>query len=74
MAYEVQFLAEASDFSLVQTGSGAHPDSYPIGTGESFRASWVERSDVKLTTHLHLVPKSRMVELYLHPPYVVMGV
>jgi hypothetical protein len=23
---------------------------------------------VKLTTHLHLVPRSRMVELYLHSP------
>jgi hypothetical protein len=28
---------------------------------------------VKLTTHLNLVPKSRMVELYLHSPYVFMS-
>jgi hypothetical protein len=41
------------DFSLlhrVKTGSG----TYPIGR------------TVKLTTHLHLVPRSKMVELYLH--------
>jgi hypothetical protein len=29
-------------------------------------------SGVKLTTHLHLVPRSRRVELYLHSPYVFM--
>jgi len=32
----VQFLAGAENFSLhhhVQTGSGSHPASYPMGTG-----------------------------------------
>jgi hypothetical protein len=38
---------------VVQTGSGVHPTFYPTGTGGSFRR------DVKLTTHLHLVPRSR---------------
>jgi hypothetical protein len=28
---------------------------------------------VNLTTHLHLVPRSRMVELYLHSPYLFMA-
>jgi hypothetical protein len=28
---------------------------------------------VKPTTHFHLVPRSRMVELYLHTPYVFMA-
>jgi hypothetical protein len=35
----VRFLAEAGNFSLhhrVQNGSGAHPDSYPMGTRGSF--------------------------------------
>jgi len=35
----VQFLAGAGNFSLchcVQTGSGAHPASYPVGTRGSF--------------------------------------
>jgi hypothetical protein len=35
----VRFPAEAGNFSLrhrVQTGSGAHPVSYPMGTGGSF--------------------------------------
>jgi hypothetical protein len=40
-----------------QIGSGAHPASYSVGTGGSFPG-------VKLTTHLQLVPRSRMVELY----------
>jgi hypothetical protein len=37
---------QGKDFSLlhsVQPGSGAHPASYPMGTGGSF--SWVKRSD-----------------------------
>jgi hypothetical protein len=36
---ELQFLARARDFSLlhsVQTGSGVHPASSPMGTGDSF--------------------------------------
>jgi hypothetical protein len=35
----VRFPARAENFSLrrgVQTGSGAHPASYPMGTGGSF--------------------------------------
>jgi hypothetical protein len=38
-AIEVRFPAEAEDFSsslCVQTGSGAHPASHPMGTGGSF--------------------------------------
>jgi hypothetical protein len=55
-----RFPTEVRDFSLlhcVQTGSGAHPATYPIGT-----------RDLKLTTHLHIVLKSIMVELCLHSP------
>jgi hypothetical protein len=36
----------------VQTGSGAHTASYSMGTGGD--------RDVKLTTHFHLMPRSRM--------------
>jgi hypothetical protein len=63
-------LAGARDFSLfhnAQTGSGAHPASYVMDTGGK------GGRDVKLTTHLHLVPRLRMVELYLHPPYIFMA-
>jgi hypothetical protein len=38
-AIEVRSLTGAEDFSsspCVQTGSGAHPASYPMGTGGSF--------------------------------------
>jgi hypothetical protein len=43
----------------VQTGSGTHPASYPMGTAGSF-------PEGKVTTHLHLVSKWRMVALYLY--------
>jgi hypothetical protein len=52
----------ARNFSLhhrIQTGSGVHPASYPMGTRGSFRGGKCGRS-VKLTTHLYLVPISRM--------------
>jgi hypothetical protein len=41
-AVEVRFLAGTKDFSLlysVETGSGAHPAPYSIGTGGSFPGS-----------------------------------
>jgi hypothetical protein len=41
-AIEVRSPREAEDFSsslCVQTGSGAHPASYPMGTGGSFPGS-----------------------------------
>jgi hypothetical protein len=53
------------DFSLlhsVQTGSGAQPASHPMGTRDL--SPRVKGRCVKLTTHLHLVPRSRMVELH----------
>jgi hypothetical protein len=52
--------AGAKDFSsilCVQTGSGAHPASYPMGTG-----------GVTLTTHPHLVPRLRMSRSYTSSP------
>jgi hypothetical protein len=64
------------DYSLlhvVQTGSGAHPASYPVGTWGFFPGG-KSGKDVKLTTHLHLLPKSRMVELYLHSPIRLHGI
>jgi hypothetical protein len=71
---EVLFAGGARDLSLlhgVQTGSGAHPASYIMGIEGSFPG---DKSGccVKLTTHLHLMPRSRMVEIYLHFPYVFM--
>jgi hypothetical protein len=71
----VRFPVEASFCLLhvVQTGSGAHPVSYPMGTVGSFagsKAAW----GVKLTTHLHLVSWSRMMELYLHSPIRFHGI
>jgi hypothetical protein len=53
---------EAKDFSsslCIQTGSGAHPASYSVGTGvlsPGVKHDW----GVMLTTHPHLVPRLRM--------------
>jgi hypothetical protein len=63
----VRFAAEARDSSLLhsfQTRSGAHSDSNPMGSWVSFPG--YSCRNVKLTTHLHLMPRSRMMELYLH--------
>jgi hypothetical protein len=65
----------AREFSLlnnVQTGSGAHPDSYQADTGDCYSGG-KEAGDVKLTTHLHLVPKSKMMELCVHSPIRLHG-
>jgi hypothetical protein len=71
----VQFLIGVRDFYLmlsVQTGSGVHPGSYPMGTGVCF--PWdTAASVVKLTTHLPLVLRSRMVDQYIHSPIHLHG-
>jgi hypothetical protein len=54
----VRFPVVARDFCLqhiVQTGSGAHPASYPMGMGEIF----LEDKVAGLTTHLQVVPMPR---------------
>jgi hypothetical protein len=51
----------------VQTGSEAHPDSYPMGTGGSFPGGKAA-GGVKLTTHLHLMLRSKN-DLTLILPY-----
>jgi hypothetical protein len=59
----VRFQAGAGNFSLhhrVQNGSGAHPASYPMGG--SFPG-------VKLSTHLHLVPRSKNEWSYTSTPH-----
>jgi hypothetical protein len=52
----------------IQTGSVAHPDSFPVGTRGSFPESKAAGWGMKLTTQLHLVTRSRMVELHLYFP------
>jgi hypothetical protein len=52
---------------IVHTGSGAHLVSYQLGTGGDSRR-------VKLTTHLHPVPRSRMAQLHLHSLTHIQGV
>jgi hypothetical protein len=60
----VRFQAGTGNFSLhhrVQNGSGTHPASYPMGARGSFPG-------VKLTTHLHLVPRSKNEWSYTSTP------
>jgi hypothetical protein len=66
-------ICAVQDFSLlhyVQTDSGAHPPSYPMGSGGNFPG--VRRQGRQ--ADLGLVPRSRMVELYLHSPLCLHGI
>jgi hypothetical protein len=59
---EVRSPTGAEDFSsspCVQTGSEAHPASYPMGTGVLSPGVKCGRG-VTLATHTHLVPRLRM--------------
>jgi hypothetical protein len=63
-------------FSLLrrfQTGSGAHPTSYPMGRGGLFPPEQSDRG-VELTTQPNPVSRPRMVELYLHSSIRLHGV
>jgi hypothetical protein len=57
----------------IQTGYGARLASCLKGYRELFPRRYSGRV-VQLTTHLYLVPMSRMVELYLHSPACLHGV
>jgi hypothetical protein len=51
----------------------AHPGSCTVGMGEGalFPQGYSSRG-LKLIIHVHLVLRSRMVELFLHSPYAFM--
>lgn len=67
MAYKGQRVCgmnpgKGKTFSLLQdmqTGSGAHPASYSMGITRVL-SQGQSRSGMKLTIHLHLVPRSRI--------------
>jgi hypothetical protein len=61
---------EAKDFSsslCVQTSSLAYPAFYPLGTSDPFPGVKLGQG-VMLTTHAHLVPRSRMSRSYISSP------
>jgi hypothetical protein len=61
--YGVRFPTRQETF-LYSTGSGTHPGSSQIETGTLSQG--VQRpGDMKLTTHVHLVSRSRMVEMFI---------
>jgi hypothetical protein len=62
-----------SSILCVQTASGAHPASCPMGTGGRFPGAKRGRS-VTLTTNPHPVPRSRMSRSYTSPPKRLRGV
>jgi hypothetical protein len=53
-----------SPLHSVQTSSGTHTNSYPVVTRVPSQAKSGE--DMKLTTHLYIVSRSRMVQLHFH--------
>jgi hypothetical protein len=70
-AIGVRSPAGAKDFSsilCVQTGSGAHPASCPMGTGGPFPGGKKRGRGVTLTTHPHLMPRSWMSRSYNSSP------
>jgi hypothetical protein len=69
-AIRVRSPAGAKDFSsnlCVQTGSGAHPASCTMGTEGPFPGAKRDRG-VTLTTHPHLMSRSRMSRSYTSSP------
>jgi hypothetical protein len=69
-AIEVRSSAGAKDFSsslCVKTGFGAHPASCTVGTGVLSPGLKLGRG-VTLTTHPHLMPRSRMSRSYTSSP------
>jgi hypothetical protein len=56
----------------IQTGSGSHPATIQLVPGTV--SPGIRSIGVKLTTHIGLVLRSRMVELYLHSPIHLHGV
>jgi hypothetical protein len=71
----VQFPAGEKDFSLfhsVQTGSAVHLASYPVGTVYFIRRQCGR--GVKMTTHLHLVLRLKMMKRNFHSPIRLHGV
>jgi hypothetical protein len=70
MMFPSQNVANISFFSLcVQTGSEAHPASYPMGTGGSF--SGHEARPGRDADHSpHLVPRLSMSRSYTSSPHM----
>jgi hypothetical protein len=69
-AIGVRSPAWAKDFSsdlCVQTGSEAHPASCTMSTGGPFPGAKRGRG-LSLTTHTHVVPRSRMSRSYTSSP------
>jgi hypothetical protein len=56
----------------IQTGSGVHTVSYPMSFGGSSIGG--KATNVKMITHLQLIPRSRLVEVNLHSPIHLHGV
>jgi hypothetical protein len=62
---------QAKNFSsslCVQTTSEAHPASYPINIPGVLSSEVKHGRGVTLTTHIHLVPKLRMIRSYISSP------
>jgi hypothetical protein len=68
--------AGAGDVSLfhnARSGSGAHLASCTMGTGGGGCSAGESSRGLKLATLLHLMPRLRMVDVYLHSPIRLLG-
>jgi hypothetical protein len=54
-----------SRHSYIFFSTASDPNYYSVGTGGLFPRG-LSKKCLKMTTHLHLLPRSRIVELYLH--------
>jgi hypothetical protein len=73
--FGTRFPAEARDFSLIHTvQTSLGPTQPPIQCVTDVLSPGVRWKERDLTTHLHLVPRLRMVELYLHSLIYLHGV
>jgi hypothetical protein len=70
--FESRWGQELSRLHVVQTGSGAHPTSYPIGTGFSFPGGKAAGAWSWPLTSIHCRGQENM-NLYIHSPYAFMA-
>jgi hypothetical protein len=69
--FESQQGKEFSPLHVIQTSSGAHPDSYPMGTGGSFPGDKAAGREAD-----HSPPTSAEVKTWIYtstPPYASMA-
>jgi hypothetical protein len=68
--FEFPWGQEFSLLHVVQTGSGVHPASYPMGTGGSLPGGKAAGADQSPPTSAEV---KKNMDLYIHSPYAFMA-